>query len=76
MQLMHRSDIGDPRCKESGMDMKEPILANLLRAREDPKCTNPMTEILLEPKLNLPKTDNAAPIRQNVRSDREEPRSK
>jgi hypothetical protein len=32
-----------------------------------------MTEMLLDPKLNLPKTDKAEPMRANVRSDSDEP---
>jgi hypothetical protein len=32
-----------------------------------------MTEIALDPKLNLPNTDKADPIRANVRSDNDDP---
>jgi hypothetical protein len=43
---------------------------------DDPKCTYPMTEMLLSPKLNLPKTDSAEPTRANVRTDNDEPKRK
>jgi hypothetical protein len=63
-----------PKCKKSRTAIADPRRAKLRRDKEEPKCTYPITEMLLDPKLNLPKTDKAEPIRAKVRSDNDEPR--
>jgi hypothetical protein len=66
----------DPGCRRSSVDVNMPGRVKFLRDSKDPKCTTPMTEMLLEPKLNLPKTDKAEPMRANVRSDKDDPKSR
>ena len=60
-------------CMKSETETAEPKWLELCTNNEGPNMTLPSTEILLSPKLNLPKTDKARPVRQKHCADIENP---
>jgi hypothetical protein len=65
-----------PECRRSNVDVAALRHVWLRKADNDPKCTKPMTEMLLEPELNLPKTNGARPICANVWKNKNKPKSR